>query len=515
LTSPASLQAQRDAKRKRLKDDFVYYAPRCLQIIDKSGDLVPLELNKAQLYVHLRLEKQLREKGKVRALVLKGRQQGISTYVQARFMHKQSFRKGRTAYVLTHLADSTDTLFNMTKMMHESLPEFVKPIVGTSNDKELVFSRLKSRYSVATAGSKQVGRGKAIQLFHGSEVAFWPNPDTIWPGLGQAISKMNDTEIILESTANGVGGDFHTRWRMAERGESEYEAIFVPWFWQDEYTETPPRDFIATDEEENLRHLFGLTDGQLYFRRRKIADDFKGDETRFQQEYPNTAAEAFVSAKRDSLIAVPHILAARKETSIAPSITVPLLIGCDPARYGDDRTAIVWRRGRVVYNVRLLKQASTMQVAGILAKIIDKDQPEKVFIDIVGLGVGIYDRLEELGYGDIVIGVQASEKADEDDLYYNKRAECWTRMRDWFAAKPVRIPDSDEFQADLVEPGYTYDSKSRIKIEKKEDIKKRGGLSPDIGDALSLTFAENVKPKDRTPEPEVQEHRPHDPGVGY
>lgn len=514
MSAQATLAAERKAKMRRLKEDFEYYAPRCLKIIDKSGDLVPFELNKAQLYVHYRIEKQLREKGRVRVLVLKGRQQGISTYVQGRFMHKQSFRKGRTAYVLTHLADSTDTLFNMTKLMHESLPPFVQPSVGRSNDKELVFDLLKSRYSVATAGSKQVGRGKAIQLFHGSEVGFWPNPDTIWPGLGQAISKMNDTEIILESTANGVGGDFHTRWRMAERGESEYEAIFVPWFWQDEYTETPPRDFMATDEEEELRHLFGLNDGQLYFRRRKIADDFKGDETRFQQEYPNTAAEAFVAAKRDSLIPIPHILAARKETSIGPSIAQPLLIGCDPSRYGDDRTAIVWRRGRVVYKVRLLKDKSTMQLAGILAKIIDSDKPEKLFIDIVGLGVGTYDRLEELGYGDVVVGVQASEKAAEDDLYYNKRAECWTRMRDWFAAKPVRIPDSDEFQADLVEPGYTYDSNSRIKIEKKEDIKKRGGLSPDIGDALSLTFAENVRPKDRD-EPEVQEHRPNDPGVGY
>jgi hypothetical protein len=288
----------------------------------------------------------------------------------------------------------------------------------------------------------------------------------------------------------------------------------VPWFWQDEYTETPPRDFMATQEEEDLRHLFGLTDGQLYFRRRKIADDFKGDETRFQQEYPNTAAEAFVAAKRDSLIPLPHILAARKEKTLGPSIAVPLLVGCDPSRYGDDRTAIVWRRGRVVYNVRLMSKKNTMQIAGILAKIIEDDKPEKVFIDIVGLGVGIYDRLEELGYGDVVVGVQASESADEDDKYFNKRAEMWCRMRDWFAAKPARIPDSDEFQADVVEPGYTYDSKSRIKIEKKEDIKKRGGLSPDIADALSLTFAENVKPKDRT-EIEVQEHRAHDPGVGY
>jgi hypothetical protein len=168
----------------------------------------------------------------------------------------------------------------------------------------------------------------------------------------------------------------------------------------------------------------------------------------------------------------------------------------------------------VVFKVRTMAKKNTMQVAGILAKIIDDDKPVKAFIDIVGLGVGIYDRLVELGYGAIVVGVQASERADEDDLYINKRAEMWCRMRDWFAGKPVRVPDNDELQADLVEPGYTYDSKSRIKIESKEQIKKRAGLSPDIADALSMTFAEPVRPMDREPA-RIEPHRPHDPGAGY
>ena len=502
-------------KLRLLKNDLPLYASKCLKVLTKEGKLKPLELNTAQMYVHQRLEAQLARTGKVRALVLKGRQQGISTYVQARFIHKKSFRRGLSSFVLTHLAEATDTLFNMTKRYHESLPDFVKPSCGRSNDKELYFDKLDCRYSVATAGSKQVGRGKALQLFHGSEVAFWPNPDTIWPGLGQAIADMDDTEIILESTANGVGGDFHTRWRMAERGESDYEAIFVPWFWQEEYAKEPPRDFVRTDEEEELRHLFGLNDAQLYFRRRKIADDFKGDTSRFQQEYPNTAAEAFINAKRDSLIPVPHIIAARKNTTLQVDLRQPLVIGCDPARYGDDRTAIVWRRGRVVFKIRTLSKKNTMQVAGILAKIMDEEKPAKCFIDIVGLGVGIYDRLEELGYGDIVVGVQASESADEEDLYRNKRAEMWTRMRDWFAEKPCRVPDSDELQADVVEPGYSYDSKGRILIESKEQIKKRQGLSPDIADALSMTFAEIVAPKKPETPKTFETFRPADAGAGY
>lgn len=505
---------QRKALIRKLRDDFPLYAEKCLKVVNKAGKIVPLRLNTAQLYVHERIEAQLAKTGKVRVLVLKGRQQGISTYVQGRYMHKMQFRKGLKAFVLTHLAEATANLFNMTKRYHSSLPPFIKPVLGAANDRELWFKKLDSRYAVSTAGSGETGRSGTVQMFHGSEVAFWPNPDKIWPGLGQAIADMDDTEIILESTANGVGGDFHTRWRMAEAGLSDYEAIFVPWFWQEEYSKEPPKDFERTDEEDMLRHLHNLTDGQLYFRRRKIADDFKGDTSRFEQEYPNTSSEAFVNAKRDSLIPVPHIVRARKDRTLLPSATQPLVVGCDPARYGEDRTGIVWRRGRVVTRVRTLTKKNTMQVTGIIVDIIKKDKPLKVFIDIVGLGVGIYDRLIELGYGDIVVGVQASESADEDDLYFNKRAEMWCRMRDWFAEGPVRIPDDDSMQSDLVEPGYTYDSKSRIQIESKEKIKKRQGLSPDIADALSITFAEHVQPVEQE-HIKVDSFRPHDPGVGY
>ena len=78
-------------------------------------------------------------------------------------------------------------------------------------------------------------RSSTIQLFHGSEVAFWPFAETHAAGVLQAVPNQPGTEIILESTANGVGNFFHKKWREAETGRSEYLAIFVPWHWQDEY----------------------------------------------------------------------------------------------------------------------------------------------------------------------------------------------------------------------------------------------------------------------------------------
>jgi hypothetical protein len=477
-----------------LKSDFAFYAPRALKVLSKEGKVVPLALNTTQLHIHAKLEAQLRSTGKVRALILKGRQQGASTFIAARFYWKLQFRKGKRALIITHEQSATDNLFAMTKRYHDHLPEAIRPVTALANSRELYFDKLDSGYKVATAGTKEVGRSNTAQYFHGSEAAFWPHAASHFAGIAQAVPNTAETEIILESTANGVDNEFHQRWKRAEAGQGEYIAIFCPWFWQREYRTVLPKDFELRNEEVELAESYGLDKEQLYWRRLKIDDDFGGDVTLFQQEYPNNAAEAFVAQHKDSLIPATHIMAARRTNAV--SLSGPLVVGVDPARFGDDKTAIVWRRGRVITKVRTYEKKSTMQVAGIVAQIIENDSPARVFIDTVGLGAGVYDRLVELNYGETVASVQASESAEDDDKYRNKRAECWVRMRDWFHEKPVQVPDSDEIMADLMEPGYSYDSKGRYLIESKADIKKRGARSPDIADAISLTFAQFLrKPK--------------------
>ncbi len=484
---------ERDALR-RLRDDFLYYAPRMLKVLDKSGGMVPLILNQAQQFIHERLEAQLVETGKVRALILKGRQQGASTYLQARIYWKLSNSFGRRAFVLTHEQAATDNLFAMAKRYHDNVPEGLRVTTGASNAKEMTFAKLDCKYSVATAGTKEIGRSSTVHLFHGSECAFWPNAASHFAGVGQSIPDLPGTEIVLESTGNGQSGEFYGRWNRAIGGIGEYIAIFVPWYWQTEYRRPVGRGWVRTPEEEELAALYGLADEQLAFRRNKIETDFKGDTTMFEQEYPNTPAEAFVAANRDAYVQAADVQAARKAQVTASG---PLVVGVDPARFGDDRTAIVWRRGRVVQRIKTYEKKTTMQVAGIVAQIIEQDRPARVFIDVVGLGVGIFDRLEEMNYGKVVCGVGGAESAGDDDHYRNKRAECWGRMKEWFGKRPVQIPDSDEIAADLLCPGYTYDSHNRLLIESKESIRKDPDRrSPDIADAIALTFAEPVRERE-------------------
>lgn len=490
---------QEERARLALRDDFPFYARHCLTIRSKSGAEQPLFLNRAQAYIHERLEEQRARTGRVRALILKGRQQGCSTLIAARFYHRTSWSRGVRTFILTHEDAATQNLFEMVNRYHEHCPEIVRPVTGAANAKELVFAKLDSGYKVGTAGTKGVGRSSTIQLFHGSEVAFWPNADTHAAGVLQAVPNEPETEVILESTANGVGNLFHTLWQEAERGVGDYAAIFVPWFWQDEYRRPVPDGFQLDDEEREYARLYGLDLAQMAWRRAKIVE--LKDAALFKQEYPATASEAFQNSGHDSFIKPDYVARARKATCEESG---PLVIGFDPARFGDDGSAMARRRGRVVSSVERRFKLTTMEAVGWCKQVIDTERPARFFIDIGGLGVGIFDRLVEMGYGEIVVGINFGSKPLEPPKMgdngkplgggpSNRRAEMWIASRDWLAQEGgARIPDDDALQADACGPAYKYDSDARVVLEKKEDMRRRGAKSPDGWDAVALTFAEPV-----------------------
>jgi hypothetical protein len=485
--------------RRRLRENFEAYAERCLKIRAKSGSVQKFEFNRAQRFIHARLEDQLRRTGKVRALILKGRQQGCSTYVGGRFYHRVTHSKGIRVFILTHEQPATDNLFEMVNRFHDHCPEILRPTTSAANAKELYFNRLDSGYKVATAGTKGVGRSSTVQLFHGSEVALWQHAETHAAGVLQAVPNEPGTEIILESTALGVGNFFHREWVKAERGESAFQAVFVPWYWQDEYAVPVPKGFALNEEERSYLDAYGLTMEQAAWRRMKMTE--LSDPALFMQEYPSNAAEAFQMTGHDSFIPAPLLVKARKNTTAQAS--GPLVIGFDPAWKGPDRHSMAWRQGRKVIKMESKQGLDTMASAGWAKHVIDRDKPVRMFVDVGGVGAGVYDRLCEMGYGDIVravnFGSAPFEPAPLDEAGrpsggpLNRRVEMWLNSRKWLEdAGGVSIPDSDSLQADACGPGYKYDSLSRIVLESKEDMRKRDVASPDEWDAVALTFAEPV-----------------------
>lgn len=481
-----SLSERSLAAIARLKQEFGLYALNCLKIKDKAGNIIQFSLNAAQKHIHAQIENQLITKGKVRALILKGRQQGASTYVEGRNYWKTSLNIGKTAYILTHEDKATQNIFGMARRYHDLMPELMRPATSASNANELVFSLMQSKYMVGTAGSKGTGRSSTIQYFHGSEVAFWANAVDHLAGVGQAVPDMAGTEIILESTANGIGNPFHGMWEDAERGHGNYIPIFVPWFWQPEYCSVVPAGFVLDADEAEYADQYGLTAGQMVWRRDKITDGFRGDVALFDQEYPATAALAFRKSSANSFIPL-SLIDRAMHTIVEADEDAPKIMGVDPAEYGEDDTAIARRRGRKAYPIQRYHGRGPMEVVGLVAKIADEFGPDAINVDCTGIGSGVADRLAEMEYP--VNRVHFGERAIESEQYVIRRDEMWGECKKWLENAPNELPEDPVLRSDLVGPSYTYDSSRRLKLERKEDMKKRGLKSPDSGDAFALTFA--------------------------
>lgn len=184
----------------------------------------------------------------------------------------------------------------------------------------------------------------------------------------------------------------------------------------------------------------------------------------------------------------------------------PVVMGVDVARFGDDQSVIVIRRGRDARTIPWvqLRGADTMQVAARVMELANQYQPDAIFIDGGGVGGGVIDRLRMLKRP--VIEVQFGGSADRSTstqegpvIYSNKRSEMWGYMRDWL--RGGMIPDTPDLAAELISVEYGYVTRQgldAIQLEKKSDMKSRGLASPDQADALALTFAYPVMPSDHT-----------------
>lgn len=283
--------------RKRLLEDFEFYAKHCVNIRTKEGEVKRFVLNRVQHKLLKLVIKQYAETGKVRIVILKARQQGLSTFVHAWLYWFLSQHKAKKALVVAHIADSTKTLFDMYKRTHEMMPETLRPQTKYSSRRELTFPVLQTGLMVATAGGDGIGRSETLTHAHLSEMAFWPKATAAdnLNGLNQSIPNSKDTAVFVESTANGMSGVYFNLWKNAVNGTNGYVPFFSPWFDSDEYRDQVTGAFERTYSEEDLAKLYGLDNEQLAFRRRKIAED--GPE-KFMQEYPSNAEEAFLTSGR-------------------------------------------------------------------------------------------------------------------------------------------------------------------------------------------------------------------------
>lgn len=213
-------------------------------------------------------------------------------------------------------------------------------------------------------------------------------------------------------------------------------------------------------------------------------------ETSFAREYLCD----FTAAGDDQLISLSDCEDAAQRVYTDKDVEgAPKILGVDPARFGDDRSVVFKRRGVQAYEPIVYRGIDNMDLAARVANHIETWEPDAVFID-AGAGAGVIDRLRQLGYD--VVEVPFGGKAVQPNLFLNRRAEMWWDMRDWIINGGA-IPNDNGLKQELATPTYWYDAAGRKVLEPKDEIKKRlqGGGSPDMADALALTFAYPVAPK--------------------
>lgn len=194
----------------------------------------------------------------------------------------------------------------------------------------------------------------------------------------------------------------------------------------------------------------------------------------------------FPSQDVNSLISIDDVSKAiQRDLDILPHWEKKM--GVDVARFGDDRTAIVIRQMQKVTRKEIFSGMDTMQIAGHILRIAKEEfiLADNIFIDVIGIGAGVYDRLKEQGWETNAVNV--AESPEDKENYINLRAELYAgKLKEWI--KTADLPNDDDFY-ELANIKYKFNSQGKFQIESKEDMKKRGLESPDCADALMLTFA--------------------------
>ena len=201
----------------------------------------------------------------------------------------------------------------------------------------------------------------------------------------------------------------------------------------------------------------------------------------------------FPRADDDTVIPM-ELIKAAVDRDVALSASAPIIWGLDVARYGGDNSALCVRQGNTVLELKSFQSMDLMQLCGAIKNRYDDctalERPQEILIDVIGLGYGVVDRLAEQNLP--VRGFNVAEAPATKKNYLNLRAELWFAIKDWLAQRDCRLPNDDELVSELAAPIYKYTSSGKIKLESKEEMRKRGIKSPDKADALSLTMASSA-----------------------
>lgn len=347
-----------------------------------------------------------------------------------------------------------DALFSEIKFWVNKLPEPLRDLLDVYSER--ISLKGSPEGSFISARTSSADKPEALAGIHSEHVLLIVDeasaiPEPVFESAAGSMSGHAACTILIGNPTRNSGLFFQTHHALA----SEWKTMHVSCL-------NNPR--VSDDFVKQIKDTYGESSNA--FRVRVLGE--------------------FALREDDTLIAAELV-----DSAMARDVTLPpdqsIVYGLDVARFGSDRSVLCKRVGPVVTEFKTWQGLDLMQLVGHVVHEARADKPAEICVDSIGLGSGVADRLRELGFN--VRDVNVSESSAMEPTAAKLRDELWVQLKNWLNARACKLPRDDSLRSELVSPTYTFTSSGKIKVEGKAELKKRGMRSPDMADALCLTFA--------------------------
>jgi phage terminase large subunit len=351
----------------------------------------------------------------------------------------------------------SDILWAEVAKWHRCMPDGLKELIEVTSAKV----ELTGQDSFAVARTARRETPEALQGFHSPNMLFLVDEasgvDNIIFEVGEGAMSTEGAKTVMTGNPTRTSGYFYEAFNKMK------DSFFTMKVSSQDSTQVGPK-FI-----EDMKVKYG--EDSNIFRVRVLG------------EWPEA----------DDDVVIPlHLLQSAATRDQVAADTTPVVWGLDVARFGTDKSALCKRKGNVVTEpIKSWRNKDLMEMCGIILNEYEtttwSDRPVEILIDSIGLGAGVVDRLTELDLP--VRGINVAESASMGERYGRLRDELWFLGKEWFEARDCTIPDQEELIDDLSKPRFSFLSNGKLKVEGKDEMKRRGLNSPDLADAFCLTFA--------------------------
>jgi|TARA_Y100000033_G_C2754079_1_gene115455 hypothetical protein len=354
----------------------------------------------------------------------------------------------------------SDVLWPEINKWGRKLPEFFQSQLEFKSDK-IELKGGSDSFAVARTSRKE--QPEALQGFHSPHMLFVVDeasgvPDIIFEVGQGAMSTAGAKTVMVGNPTRSSGYFFDAFSKNSER-------------WWTKRVGCADASTVSSDFLEDMARQYG-EDSNIY-------------RVRVLGEFPEA----------DDDVVIPlHLLESATTRDVDAVENILPVWGLDVARFGDDRTALCKRQGNaLVEPVKSWRNKDLMEVCGIILTEYEstpyQERPSEILVDSIGLGAGVVDRLNEMDFGADIRGVNVAESPALGQRYGRLRDELWFKAREWLEARDCQMPQDDDLISELSSVRFKYLSSGKLKVESKDEMKRRGQKSPDLADSFVLTFA--------------------------